>query len=40
MDAALTTPKPKNLSLAQAGTVGVGFYVRITSSNLLKQHPS
>jgi len=26
MDAALTIPKPKNISLAQAATVGVGFY--------------
>jgi hypothetical protein len=28
MDAAVTVPKPKNISLVQAGTVGVGFYVR------------
>jgi len=26
MDAALTTPKPKNITLPQAATVGVGFY--------------
>jgi hypothetical protein len=27
MDARVATPKPKNITLAQAATVGVGFYV-------------
>jgi len=29
MDAAVTTPKPKNITLPQAATVGVGFYVML-----------
>jgi hypothetical protein len=28
MDADLTVPKPKNIDLASACTLGVGFYVR------------